>query len=140
MNITDLQSIITNIGGGVISNGFYDVLKNILSKGTSPNGELERNIKDILQLHNVKVECTALITLLSKKGYLHIDGSSIKSKSSIIIGALNNGQFFFGNNSTSETDKTKIEAGEGAFIIGTGNSIIQQHKMVTLHLALDNCK
>jgi hypothetical protein len=126
MNFTDLQSIITDIGGGIISSGFYDSFKRILSKGTTPKSEFESNIKDILQLHNVKVEGTALITLLSKKGYLHIDGSSIKSKSSIIIGSSDQGHFLFGNNSTSETDRTKIEAGKGAYILGTGNSNIQQ--------------
>lgn len=126
MNITDLQSIITDIGGGIISSGFYDAFKRILSKGTTPKSEFETNIKDILQLHNVKVEGPALITLLSKKGYLHIDGSSIKSKSSIIISSSDQGHFLFGNNSTSETDRTKIEAGKGAYILGTGNSNIQQ--------------
>ncbi len=126
MNITDLQSILTDIGGGIISNAFYDTFKSILSKGTTPKSEFESNIKDLLQLHNVKVEGTALITLLSKKGYLHIDGSSIISKSRITIGSLDNGQFLFGNNSTSETDKSKIEAGVGAFIKGTGKSNIKQ--------------
>jgi hypothetical protein len=44
------------------------------------------------------------------------------------MGSSSTGELTFGNNSTSETDKTKIEAGIGTFIKMYGNAKIEQGK------------
>ncbi|MEK6712253.1 MAG: hypothetical protein AABZ64_16920, partial [Nitrospinota bacterium] len=43
----------------------------------------------------------------------------------ITIGAGQGGQFLFGDNSTSQTAKTRIDAGAGAQIVGSNAAIVQ---------------
>ena len=128
MSITDLQEIITSIGGNIISNAFYDGFKSIFTENSIPKKYLEDELNNLLHLHNVNVQGNLLITILAKNGYIKIEGSYIYSNTNIIMGSQGDGQFSFGNNSTSETKNTKIEAGYGAFIKGSGNAQIRQNE------------
>ena len=116
-----------NFGNGIITNALYDTIKSIIMSSNTKE-ELAKKIDSALHLHNVNVNAESIITLLASNGFITIEGSHIKSNSSITMGSFNSGELLFGNNSKSETNKTSIDAGFNSFIKMSGNAKIVQHE------------
>ncbi len=127
MTFIEFQSLMANFGNGIITNALYDTIKSIIMSSNTKE-ELAKKIDSALHLHNVNVNAESIITLLASNGFITIEGSHIKSNSSITMGSFNSGELLFGNNSKSETNKTSIDAGFNSFIKMSGNAKIVQHE------------
>ncbi len=127
MTFIEFQSLMANFGNGIITNALYDTIKSIIISSNTKE-ELAKKIDSALHLHNVNVNAESIITLLASNGFITIEGSHIKSNSSITMGSFNSGELLFGNNSKSETNKTSIDAGFNSFIKMSGNAKIVQHE------------
>jgi hypothetical protein len=127
MTFLDFQNIITNVGGGVITNAIYDAAKYLILNSKTKE-ELIQKLDNTLHLFGVNASAESIVSIIASKGFILIEGSHIKSNTSITMGSSSTGELTFGNNSTSETDKTKIEAGIGTFIKMYGNAKIEQGK------------
>jgi hypothetical protein len=127
MTFLDFQNIITNVGGGVITNAIYDAAKYLIFISKTKE-ELIQKLDNTLHLYGVNASAESIVSIIASKGFILIEGSHIKSNTSITMGSSSTGELTFGNNSTSETDKTKIEAGIGTFIKMYGNAKIEQGK------------
>ncbi len=127
MTLIDFQSLMGNLGNGIITNALYDTIKNLIIS-TNTKEELAKKIDNILHLHNINVNAESIITLLASNGFIKIEGSNIKSNLSITMGSSNNGELIFGNNSKSETNKTSIDTGFNSFIKMSGKAKIVQHE------------
>lgn len=125
MTFLDFQNIITNVGGGVISNAVYDAAKYLILNSKTKE-ELIQKLDNTLHLYGVNASAESIVSIIASKGFILIEGSHIKSNTSITMGSSSTGELTFGNNSISETDKTKIEAGIGTFINMYGNAKIEQ--------------
>lgn len=88
--------------------------------------ELVQKLDHTLHLYGVNASAESIVSIIASKGFILIEGYHIKSNTSITMGSSSTGELTFGNNSTSETDKTKIEAGTGTFINMYGNAKIEQ--------------
>lgn len=71
------------------------------------------------------VEARTVIEMFASQGLLRIEHSILYAPESISIGADKNAEFIFGQDSVSETAKTKIEVRGNSEIRGTNAEIRQ---------------
>lgn len=127
MTLLEFKNIVTYLGGSIISNALYDTIKSVIINSKSKE-ELVKNIETTLFLHGVKINAESFVTIIANKGFIKIEGSKIKSNSSITLGSASGGKFIIGNDSSSETDKSSIIANGQSFIQMKGNARIAQRE------------
>jgi len=124
--ISAIASGLGDLGLGVTSNAAYDFFKKRFAGQTQINkSELENALGDFLVVQGVKAKAATVITLLAEKGYLQVTGSTLYAPNELAFGAASAGKFVVGDGTTTKTDKTAIQAGQGAFIAGSGSAVVQ---------------
>ncbi len=78
-----------------------------------------------MNLEQLLIECR-IIEFLANNGDITISGSRIYASSSISMASSKNTKFVFGIYSSSSTNKSSINAGSGAQIMGSGGAKIEQ--------------
>lgn len=124
--MVDLAQILRDLGINLSANVIFEFIRSYFqTRQTSTVVEFESSLDSFLQMHGVKIQASTVIGAFAARGLLSIQGSSIYAADRIAIGAGQGAHFLFGDNSTSETAKTKIDAGAGAQIVGSNAAIVQ---------------
>lgn len=124
-----MDQLLLQLGIGLTSNAIYDFLKSFFTNNPEVNrSQLENSLASFLNIQNANIAADKIITFLAKYGDIRIEGTSIYANDSILMFSTKNTKFTFGNNSSSTTKNTKIEAGNGAFIQGQGGAGIKQNE------------
>jgi len=124
---SQVLSLLAELGIGVAGNAVYDVIKRYFSSNRTPTVEgLREAIANSLALNGVTVNAATVVQFLANRGVITISNSNIHGPSGVAL-ASNHGAFEFGNNSISQTDRTKIVASGRAAIVGTGTSAVVQN-------------
>lgn len=124
-----MNELLVSLGVNIASSAIYDFLKQEFSKNQSLNKEkLTADLASFLELKNAEIVAEKIVTFLAENGDIKIEGTSIYANDSISMFSSRNTKFEFGNNSTSETRKTKISASTGAFIVGHGGAGMKQNE------------
>jgi hypothetical protein len=120
-----LLSLLGQLGLGMATNAIYDLLKLLPDKPVE-QALLAAEVQNRINLHGVTMRADTVISALTQKGYLLIQGSHLYAQTSLIFGSQVGGAIA-GNNSTLHTAKTSIVAGTGAFIETQGNAQVRQN-------------
>lgn len=122
-----LEQLLLQLGINLSSSFVYDVVKSYFTKETNPTLEgLKSELSSRLNIANTSIKSDNIIQFLANNGDITISGSRIYASNSVIMASSRNTKFTFGNNSTSKTNKSSIEAGHGAQIQGQGGARIEQ--------------
>lgn|SRR3990167_3956518 len=128
-----LEQFLLQIGINLSSSFIYDVVKSYFTKEKNPTIEgLKTQLSSRLNIENANIKADNIIQFLADHGDINISGSQIYASKSIMMASSQDTKFTFGNNSTSKTDKTSIEAGHGAQIQGQGGARIIQDEDGTI--------
>jgi len=118
--------VLGSLGVNVASNAVYDFLKTSFSgKNTSSRAEFERELGSFLKVHGANVQASTVVDMFAAQGLLSVQGSTIYAPQQITMGAAPGAQFSFGNDSTSSTDRTKVETPGNARISGSNAAMRQ---------------
>lgn len=124
-----MEQLLLQLGLGITSNAIYEFLKNFFIKNPQADrSQLENALTSFLNIQNANIIADKIINFLAKNGDIRIEGTRIFANDSISMFSTKNTKFTFGNNSSSTTKNTKIEAGGGAFIQGQGGAGIKQNE------------
>lgn len=124
-----MEQLLLQLGLGITSNAIYDFLKNEFSnKENIKKSTLSSDLASFLNIQNANVIAKKIITFLAQNGDIKINGTKIYAENSISLFSSKNTKFTFGNNSSSTTKNSSIEAGAGAFIEGSGGAGIRQNE------------
>lgn len=124
-----LGGIVGDIGLGLATNAVYDVIKSSLGFNKGEDRKvIEAKIQNVIDMHGMQIEASTVIEMLARKGVVSITGSQLFAPKSIHMGAAG-GSAYFGDNSTSATAKSSIQAiGIGTGIKMSGNASIRQNE------------
>ena len=89
-------------------------------------GGLRAELSSRLNIENANIKASNLIEFLANNGDIRIIGTQIYASNSITMASSPSAKFEFGDISASRTDKTSIETGRGAQIVGQGGAKIVQ--------------
>lgn len=117
---------LASIGISVASSAIYDGLKKIIKKDNPSIVDFKEELISLLNIDGAEVYAEKLIEILAQKGDITITGTHIFANDSITMSSSPGRRVEFGNNSISETKKTRIVAGDGAKIILNGDTEIKQ--------------
>lgn len=124
-----LYEVLLSLGVNIASSAIYDFLKEKFSINANlSKNELKQDLTSILSIQNSDIIADKIIDFLAKNGDIRIEGSTIYANNSISMFSSNNTNFSFGNNSSSQTKNTRIDAGKGAYIVGQGGAGIKQNE------------
>jgi hypothetical protein len=122
-------AVLADIGVGIASSTIYDFLKSFFTAQPSPDREeLRQNLASFLSIEGAEIKAEKLIDFLARNGDISITGTTIYATDRITMVSSAGTSFGFGDQSTSETKNTKINAGEGAFIKGQGGAKVVQNE------------
>lgn len=122
-----MEQLLLSLGLNIASNAIYDFLKTTFSENKTLNeNELKNKLSSHLNIQNSSIVADKIIEFLAKNGDIRIEGTNIYANDSISILSSKDTKFIFGNNSSSATKNTRIDAGHGAFIQGQGGAGIKQ--------------
>lgn len=124
-----LEQLLLELGLGITSNFIYGVIKNYIANKSNPTIEgLKETLISYIKIDSANVKADKIIQFLAENGDIIISDTHIYASKSIIMESNQNTKFDFGNNSSSKTNKSSIEAGNNCHIIGTGGARIEQDK------------
>ena len=124
-----MEQLLLQFGLGITSNAVYDFLKDFFTKNSKADRlQLQNRLVSFLNVQNANIIADKIITFLAQNGDIRIEGTSIYANDSISMFSSQNTKFTFGNNSSSTTKNTKIDAGKDAFIQGQGGAGIKQNE------------
>ena len=117
-----LEQLLLQIGVNISSSVIYDFIKHnsfnsIDSAVSKLNSELNVNNTDA---------SAKIISFLAQNGDIKIERSNIYGENCVTMASSTETKLSFGNNSTSKTKNTFIEAGEGATIEMQGGAHVKQ--------------
>lgn len=119
--IDPITTYLTSVGIHVASSAIYDGMKKIFSTSNPTREELKQAISASLNIVNADIHAEQIINILAENGSITITGTHIFANKSIDMFSSKNTELSLGNNSTSETDKTKIEIkGNGRMVARGG--------------------
>ena len=126
MDLSHFIEILQSFGVSVSASTFFQFMKNYLGTRTSEHvKEFETQLQSFLDINGANVRASTVINMFASRGLLQIQKSILYAPEKITIGAREKAQFIFGNDSTSSTDRTRIEAKGNAQIIGKNATIVQ---------------
>ncbi len=96
------------------------------STKSDERAEFETELQSFLDIHGTSIKASAVIEMMALEGWLRIEKTELHASERITIGAEHGALFEFGDDSTSSTDRTKIEAHGNAQIRGSGAAIVQK--------------
>jgi hypothetical protein len=120
-----LSSVAQNLGINMAASALWDGLKQTFVSPTITRPEAEEKLGAYLRLHGVSVSASTVIDALAISGVLSIQGSTLYAPAAITMGAGPGARFQFGNNSSSITSSSRIDAGAGAQVTGSNASVRQ---------------
>jgi hypothetical protein len=124
----DLSQLLINLGLNVASNAIYDIVRFALRRSPEvTHDSLQKELAAFLRVDGADIKAETIITFLAQRGDIVITGSRIYATEKIEMGSAPGTKFVFGNNSSSSTSKSSIQAGHGAFIQGQGGAKIVQN-------------
>lgn len=124
-----MEQLLLQLGLGVTSSAIYEFLKNFFAKNPQADKfQFKNALSSFLNIQNANIIADKIIIFLAQNGDIRIEGTSIFANDSISMFSTKNTKFTFGNNSSSTTKSTKIEAGKGTFIQGQGGAGIKQNE------------
>jgi hypothetical protein len=124
-----MDQLLLQLGLGVASNAIYDFLKSYF-QNTAPftKETLKVDLASFLHVQGADIKAEKIIEFLAQNGDIKIEGSTIFAANSITMFSQKGTNLVFGNESTSSTEKTKIDTGKGAFIQAQGGAGIKQNE------------
>lgn len=124
-----LEQFLLQIGINITSSFIYEKVRDYFTKESNPTIEgLTKELTCYLNIENADIQAKKIIQFLAEHGDINIVRSKIYASESIMMASSKSTKFTFGNDSSSRTDKSSIEAGRGAQIIGHGGARIEQDK------------
>ncbi len=126
-----LVNVVAQLGLGVASNAVYDAIKRLLLGGKQSADTVAEGLRSefpALSIHGAKVLASTAIDVLAQRGDISITGSQLVARDTIWMRSAPGTKFEFGDGSASRTDKTSIDAGPGAKIIGQGGAGVRQNE------------
>ena len=117
-----ITSALINLGLNIASNAIWDTIKSTLGQ---PKQESITALSNFLRMQGVRISAETVIDAFVRDGVLKIEGTSLIAAQEITFGAGPGGTFSFGNNSSSVTSTTQINAGAGAYIVGNNAQVRQ---------------
>ena len=120
-----LLTFLMQLGIGVASSGVYDYLKQ-QSRKSIDRKTVESNVQNILEMQGIQMRASTIIDALINNGYLVIRGSDLYAPDSITFGTIQ-GTSIAGDGTRFHTDRTSIDAGQGAFLKTKGNAQVRQN-------------
>ena len=81
-----------------------------------------------MSIDGADIKAEKLINFLARNGDISITGTTIYATDRITMASSAGTSFRFGDQSTSETNNTKIDADESAFIKGQGGAKVVQNE------------
>jgi len=123
----DILTLLTSLGINVSANVIYDISKHYFNQKILHTKEgLRDALISGLNIEGVDIKADKIIEFLAENGDITISGTSIYASDRIEMASSKGTSFSFGNDSTSKTDNTAIEAKGNSKIVGTGNAKIVQ--------------
>ena len=119
-----VESVLEQLGVGVLTNGIYDLLRTLAAKGTSLLA-FHESVQDCINVHGASIKAETIISALAKNGILRIDGSQLEANQALIFGSEGGTAKITG--STLKTATTTIEVGAEAQIDTSGHAQIRQN-------------
>lgn len=121
-----MNELLASLGINIASSAMYDFLKSAISETASKEQLIER-VAGQLHITNANIAANQIIEFAAQNGDITIIGTSVYATESITIHSASGTKFTFGNNSISKTSTSKISAGYGAKIEGSGGAGIKQN-------------
>jgi hypothetical protein len=117
-----LEQLLLQLGVSISANAVYDFIK---TKSFNSADEASSELNSKLDINNAEIS-GKIINFLAQNGDIKIEGSNIYGENTVKMASSANTKLSFGNNSTSKTKNTSIEAGQGATIEMQGGANIVQ--------------
>ncbi len=132
-----LHDVLLQFGLGLATNGVYDILKSAIQSRANI-ASTKKALSNQLRAHGINVEASTIICVLAEKGIITITESHLYAPKAIAFGSQE-GETWVGDNSSTVTDKTKIDAGKGAFIHTKGSAQVRQNPdgSISFHVGKD---
>lgn len=139
MDIGLFIEALSSIGISLSSSFLYDFLKSFARRNPNPTiQQFSSELDNFLHLNGVNVSAETVVEMLVANGLMAVQGSYIYAPQRITMGSVAGGSFVFGDNSTSETARTKIVAQGNARIVSTGNAQIVQGEDGSIQFRVGN--
>ena len=119
-----VETVLEQLGVGVLTNGIYDLLRTLAAKGASLL-EFHEAVQGCINVHGASIKAETIISALAKDGILQIHGSQLEANQSLIFGSEGGTAKITG--STLRTATTTIEVGADAQIATSGQAQIRQN-------------
>lgn len=120
----DLSQFLLQLGLGISANAIYDFIK---SRSFSSLENATSELNSSLNIGDTNIS-GKIINFLAQNGNIKIEKSNIYGENGVTMASSSGTKLSFGNNSTSKTKNTSIEAGEGATIEMQGEAHIKQNE------------
>ena len=119
-----IESVLEQLGMGLLTNSIYDLLRTLAAKGASQS-EFRKAVQNCIDVHGASIKAETIISALAEHGILRIDGSRLEANQSLIFGSQGGSARITG--STLRTATTMIEVGVQAEIETSGQAQIRQN-------------
>ena len=126
IEISGFLAVLQSFGISLSAGAFIEYLKATFANGNKQDlKEFTNSLKSFLELKGMNVEASTIIEAFAHEGLLNIEGTKLYAPDSISMGTFGEAIFIFGNNSVSETSKSKIEANGPASMTGKNSGVVQ---------------
>ena len=123
-----IEELLVQMGINISSNLVYDFVKGIFPETKEVSGvELKKQLASFLSIKDAEIKAEKIINFMAEKGDIEIKGSMIFAKNSIFYSSTPNSKFSL-EESSSETEKTRIDVGKDAKIEGQGGAGVSQNE------------
>lgn len=136
MESSILVGVLQDLGVNISASAIFDFLKaKFGSQSSVQKASLEQELSAFLKIYGVKAEAATVIKAFADSGFLSIKGSELVAPEGIMIGAGEGARFSFGENSTSKTTKTAIQANGNTRVEGSNAAVSQNaNGSITFHV------
>ena len=126
MDVTPFLGVLQSFGISISASAFLEFLKAYnQSRKTDDINEFKDHLQSFINMTGVSVKAETVINAFAHQGLISIQQSQLFANNQITIGAGQNAQFIFGNNSTSTTNRTQIVAQGNAQVVGKNAAMVQ---------------
>lgn len=89
-----MDDILNSLGANITASIVYDYVKSLLRNNSFSKVELEREVKNFLELHGANIDITgteSIVELMALEGIINIENTKIKSEGRVVIGSAGTG-------------------------------------------------